>query len=61
MSIVELALQIKVECDKFGASSEVKNTGAVYNSHPPFFNCLCFVTIFFFSGIWWRTEEKPSL
>lgn len=29
----ELALQIKVECDKFGASSEVKNT-VVYGGVP---------------------------
>lgn len=29
----ELALQIKVECDKFGASSEIKNT-VVYGGVP---------------------------
>lgn len=34
----ELALQIKQECDKFGASSEIKNT-VVYGGVPKSAQC----------------------
>lgn len=44
----ELAMQIKVECDKFGRSSQIKNT-VVYGKHLSFFFSVPNFSCYFFS------------